>query len=74
MLWSFNLNFFISLVLIYVHSHADQKKMIEELSEHKESMQGSLVQNGTEVNHLKEEAAVFIKDKEELQSRLSACQ
>jgi len=52
----------------------DQKKMIEELSEQKESMQGSLVQKCTEVNHLKEEAAVFIKDKEELQSRLSACQ
>ncbi|RLM64554.1 uncharacterized protein C2845_PM16G03080 [Panicum miliaceum] len=49
----------------------DQKKMIDELSEQNESIQGSLVQKCTEVNRLKEEAVVLMKDKEELQSRVS---
>ncbi|RLN34143.1 uncharacterized protein C2845_PM03G18420 [Panicum miliaceum] len=48
----------------------DQKKMIDELSEQNESIQGSLVQKCREVNRLKEEVAVLIKDKEELQSRV----
>ena len=45
--------------------------MIEELSEQNESIQGSLVEKCIEVNRLKEEAAVLVKDKEELQSRVS---
>ncbi|OEL26197.1 hypothetical protein BAE44_0012784 [Dichanthelium oligosanthes] len=49
----------------------DQKKMIDELSEKNESTKGSLVQKCTEVNRLKEEAAVLMKDKEELQSRVT---
>ena len=51
--------------------HAGQKKTIEELSEQNESIQGSLVEKCIEVNRLKEEAAVLVKDKEELQSRVS---
>jgi len=48
-----------------------QKKTIEELSEQNETIQGSLVEKCIEVNRLKEEAAVLVKDKEELQSRVS---
>jgi uncharacterized coiled-coil protein SlyX len=52
-------------------SCAEQKKMIDELNMQNESTQGSLAQKCAEVNRLKEETAGLMKDKEELQSRVS---
>nr|CAB3486571.1 unnamed protein product [Digitaria exilis] len=49
----------------------DQKKMNDELNERNELTQGSLVQKSREVNRLEEEVAVLMKDKEQLQSRVS---
>ncbi|KXG25900.1 uncharacterized protein LOC8085736 isoform X1 [Sorghum bicolor] len=48
-----------------------QKQKIEELSKHNESTLGALVQKCTEANRQKEEAAQLIKEKEELQARVS---
>lgn len=56
---------------IFNFSLAGQKQTIEELSKQNESTLGALVQKCSEVNRHKEEAAQLIKEKEELQARVS---
>lgn len=52
-------------------SHADQKKMIDELSKRNELTQGSLDQKCTEMKGLEAKVAGLMEDKEKLQSRVT---